>query len=119
MNNSNTPFFKRFSDRVSGIVGSPYWFFFSVVVILVWLPSGVFFEFNEIWHLIINTFTTIFTFLMMSLLHSSQNEWEQKMEKLQKQQERTLKLLEKRTNEIKSNLEGNEDKVLINEKTVA
>lgn len=114
-------FFLKLSEKISRIVGSPVWFFFSVMLILIWLPTGFFFNFDEIWHLLINTLTTIFTFLMMSLLHASQSRWEKEIEKIQLKQERTLKLLEKDTRKMSeviktkvNNTEEIKDEVAVN-----
>ena len=87
--------FNEWSKSIDRIVGSPYWFVFSVILILIWLPSGIFFGFNEIWHLIINTTTTILTFLMMSLLHASQSEWEKKMDRIQDREKEILRAMSK------------------------
>jgi len=87
--------FSSWAKEVDKIVGSPYWFAFSVLLILIWLPSGIFFGFNEIWHLIINTTTTILTFLMMALLHSSQSEWEKKMDRIQDREKEILRTISK------------------------
>ncbi len=86
--------FESISIKVSDIVGSPYWFAFSVMVILLWIPTGFFIGFNELWHLHINTFTTIFTFLMMALLHTSQKKWERKMENMQKKEGTEIKTIQ-------------------------
>ena len=86
--------FRRFADSINRIVGSPYWFIFSILIVLIWFPSGYFLGWGEIWHLMINTTTTILTFLMMSLLHASQSKWEEKMERLQKKEDKELKTIE-------------------------
>ena len=95
-NNLTKTFAKRFekaAGKISSIVGSPYWFFFSVLMVIVWFPTGFFLGWNEIWHLYINTSTTILTFLMMSLLHASQGKWERKMERDQEKEKAALKKL--------------------------
>ena len=92
--------FYKISDRVSGVVGSPYWFIFSLLIILIWIPSGFFLGWGEIWHLLINTTTTILTFLMVALLHSSQSRWERKIEKLQQRESTEIKALGKTTKKI-------------------
>jgi low affinity Fe/Cu permease len=92
--------FYKISDKVSGVVGSPYWFIFSLLIILIWIPSGFFLGWGEIWHLLINTTTTILTFLMVALLHSSQSRWEKKMEKLQQRESTEIKALGKTTKKI-------------------
>ncbi len=104
--------FRKFSESTNKIVGSPYWFIFSLLLILVWLPSGVFFGWGEIWHLLINTTTTILTFLMMSLLHSSQSKWEERMDRLQ---EKELKVLrEEMSLQKKMQKENEEEKEAVN-----
>ncbi len=65
--------FARFAGRTSEVVGSPGVFILAVVVVLVWAVSGPLFGFSSTWQLIINTGTTIVTFLMVFLIQSSQN----------------------------------------------
>ena len=101
--------FEKFAVFVSRIVGSPTWFFFSVVLILIWFPSGFFIGFTAIWHLLINTFTTILTFLMMSLLHASQSKWERKMERIEARQERVLKMLEEKTEKVVERIDNQQN----------
>src|SRR3990167_6232941 len=83
--------FRKFADFTNRIVGSPYWFMLSILLVLIWLPSGIFFGWGEIWHLLINTTTTILTFLMMSLLHASQSKWEERMDRLQEKELKALR----------------------------
>jgi low affinity Fe/Cu permease len=92
--------FESLSNKVSNIVGSPYWFLFSIALIVIWIPSGLLIGFNEMWHLYINTTTTILTFLMMALLHTSQKKWERQMENRQKNERHTLKDLKQETEKI-------------------
>lgn len=82
--------FKKFADAVDRLVGSPYWFSGSLIFVFVWFLSGFFFGFNEHWQLFINTSTTILTFLMLSLLHTTQQKWENKMERLQQKEAQSL-----------------------------
>ena len=65
--------FDRISDRVTHVMGSPWALFVALAVILVWLISGPLFGFSDTWQLIINTSTTIITFLMVFLIQNSQN----------------------------------------------
>ena len=67
------PFFTRFSQKVSRYAGKPATFFLAVLVILIWGLTGPLFDFNDTWQLIINTSTTIVTFLMVFLIQNSQN----------------------------------------------
>jgi low affinity Fe/Cu permease len=65
--------FERFSTFISRAVGSSYAFGIAFGLIVVWLITGPFFDFSETWQLIINTGTTIITFLMVFLIQKSQN----------------------------------------------
>ena len=65
--------FNRFSHRAARIVGSSYAFIAALLIILVWLASGPIFHFSDTWQLIINTGTTIVTFLMVFVIQNSQN----------------------------------------------
>lgn len=65
--------FDIFSSAVSSWSGKPVTFVAAVVLILVWGVSGPFFGFSETWQLVVNTGTTIITFLMVFVLQNSQN----------------------------------------------
>ncbi len=65
--------FRRFSNIVSGLAGSVYTFALAIVVILSWAVTGPVFGFSDTWQLIINTGTTIVTFLMVFLIQNTQN----------------------------------------------
>jgi|SRR3954469_10588010 low affinity Fe/Cu permease len=65
--------FSDFSRRVSHACGRPTSFVLAVVVLCVWAISGPFFHFSNTWQLIINTGTTIVTFLMVFLIQNTQN----------------------------------------------
>ena len=92
--------FQAIADAVSNIAGSPFWFAFSVIMVITWFFSGFFLNFSETWQLMINTTTTILTFLMISLLHSSQKKWEDKIERLQDREATTIKKIQKDTKRI-------------------
>ena len=64
---------ERFSSRATGAAGSTPAFSLAVAVVLVWLISGPLFGFSNTWQLVINTGTTIVTFLLVFLLQRSQN----------------------------------------------
>lgn len=64
---------ERISQRVTVVTGSSIAFVLSFTVILVWLATGPFFKFSDTWQLVINTGTTIVTFLMVFLIQRSQN----------------------------------------------
>jgi len=65
--------FSRFASSTAQLVGHPYMFLFAVVVLVVWAASGPFFHFSDTWQLIINTGTTIITFLVVFLIQNTQN----------------------------------------------
>ncbi len=65
--------FERFAHRISEATGHPTAFALAIGVIVVWAVSGPFFGFNETWQLVINTGTTIVTFLMVFLIQCMQN----------------------------------------------
>jgi len=65
--------FTRLSRAVSHWAGKPQTFFAALAVIVVWAVSGPFFGFNDTWQLVINTSTTIVTFLMVFIIQNSQS----------------------------------------------
>lgn len=65
--------FDRFASRVTRWAGSPAAFFIALAVVLVWAALGPVFKYSEDWQLVINTGTTIVTFLMVFLIQQSQN----------------------------------------------
>jgi low affinity Fe/Cu permease len=66
-------FFNWFATKTSTAAGQPLTFVVAVLVILVWGVTGPVFHFSDTWQLIINTGTTIITFLMVFLIQNSQN----------------------------------------------
>ncbi len=66
-------FFRKFAHKTSVIVGSPWSFIVAVVIILLWAITGPLFHFSDTWQLVINTSTTIITFLMVFLIQNTQN----------------------------------------------
>src|SRR6185295_1686841 len=65
--------FNKFSQRVAQATGHPFAFGAALSVIALWLISGPVFRFSDTWQLVINTGTTIITFLMVFLIQHSQN----------------------------------------------
>lgn len=65
--------FRVFAQRSSVMLGSAWAFSAAVLVILVWLLTGPMFHFSDTWQLIINTATTVVTFLMVFLIQNTQN----------------------------------------------
>jgi len=65
--------FRRLAQKTAEYTGSPWAFMASVAVIALWLVTGPLFQFSDTWQLVINTGTTIITFLMVFLIQNSQN----------------------------------------------
>jgi len=70
-------FFDRFAERASDLVSHAGFFIACVALVAVWVPSYFFFPSLDTWQLVINTATTIVTFLMVALLQNSQHRAEQ------------------------------------------
>lgn len=66
-------FFTRLSQRTAHWAGKPQTFSLALAIIVVWALSGPLFGFNDTWQLVINTSTTIVTFLMVFIIQNSQN----------------------------------------------
>lgn len=74
--NSNKPggnFFERFSSNIARATGTTSAFSMAALLVIVWGASGPIFNFSENWQLVINTTTTIITFLMVFLIQKAQN----------------------------------------------
>jgi low affinity Fe/Cu permease len=65
--------FERFSSKVSHATGSPMAFIIALITIIIWAVTGPLFNYSDTWQLVINTGTTIITFLMVFLIQKSQN----------------------------------------------
>lgn len=65
--------FRRFAKRTAELTGTARMFIWAVLVIVVWLVTGPVFGFSDTWQLVINTGTTIVTFLMVFLIQNTQN----------------------------------------------
>ncbi len=66
-------FFENFANRVTKTTGKPYTFIVAVFVIIAWAITGPIFHYSDTWQLVINTGTTIITFLMVFVIQHSQN----------------------------------------------
>jgi low affinity Fe/Cu permease len=69
----STAFFNRVATAVAEITGRPSTFLLCCVVVLVWAATGPLAHYSDTWQLIINTGTTIVTFLMVFLIQNTQN----------------------------------------------
>jgi low affinity Fe/Cu permease len=65
--------FRSFSCRVANAVGTHWGFVIALAVVLAWAVTGPLFHFSDSWQLVINTGTTIVTFLMVFLIQATQN----------------------------------------------
>jgi low affinity Fe/Cu permease len=72
-NGGLTTRFSHFAQTVAGWTGHPGSFLLAVVVVMVWIVSGPVFGYSDTWQLVINTGTTIVTFLMVFLIQNTQN----------------------------------------------
>ena len=66
-------FFTAFSHRVANWAGQPIAFVLAGAVVLIWVLTGPLFNYSDTWQLVINTGTTIVTFLMVFLIQNAQN----------------------------------------------
>jgi low affinity Fe/Cu permease len=66
-------FFNLCATKISTAAGQPLTFIAAVLIILIWAVTGPLFHYSDTWQLIINTGTTIVTFLMVFLIQNSQN----------------------------------------------
>lgn len=65
--------FRRVARGTANVIGSPYAFVLAVVVIAIWGLTGPMFHYSDTWQLVINTGTTIITFLVVFAIQNTQN----------------------------------------------
>jgi len=65
--------FTRIASRMATLAGQPMTFVLAVATIIAWIVSGPIFKWSDTWQLVINTGTTIVTFLMVFLIQNAQN----------------------------------------------
>ena len=65
--------FRKFAATIAMASGSPWAFLLGFLVIVVWAITGPIFHFSDTWQLVVNTGTTIITFLMVFLIQNAQN----------------------------------------------
>lgn len=73
MADKNSGIFERFANWATAATGSSAAFILAAMVVIVWAVSGPIFNYSETWQLVINTGTTIITFLMVFLIQKAQN----------------------------------------------
>ncbi|MBB3004569.1 MULTISPECIES: low affinity iron permease family protein [Paraburkholderia] len=69
----NSNWFSRFSSKLSSFAGRPATFVLATALVIVWAITGPVFHYSDTWQLVINTSTTIVTFLMVFLIQNTQN----------------------------------------------
>jgi low affinity Fe/Cu permease len=69
----SSSWFTRFTKRTAHATGQPLTFIFAALIIVTWAITGPIFQFSDTWQLVVNTGTTIITFLMVFLIQSTQN----------------------------------------------
>lgn len=84
--------FDRFADWTAEVVAKAWFFIFCVLLVVCWVPSILILGSVDTWQLIINTVTTIITFLLVALLHNTQHRFENATN------ERLVLILEELTN---------------------
>jgi low affinity Fe/Cu permease len=65
--------FRELAHHSANVVGSPWAFFVALLIVVVWAATGPLFGFSDTWQLVINTGTTIVTFLMVFIIQNAQN----------------------------------------------
>ncbi|HEY3025189.1 MAG TPA: low affinity iron permease family protein [Pyrinomonadaceae bacterium] len=65
--------FRKFAQKIAHAMGTSWAFIIAVLIIVVWAATGPLFKFSDTWQLVINTGTTIITFLMVFLIQNTQN----------------------------------------------
>lgn len=65
--------FRNFSVAAANALGAPWMFIANVLLIIIWAGAGPFFDYSDTWQLVINTATTVFTYLAVFLIQNTQN----------------------------------------------
>ncbi|TCD01753.1 low affinity iron permease family protein [Pedobacter psychroterrae] len=73
MKKKSDNFFEKISTKITNWTGSPLAFGIALMIVITWVLSGPIFKYSDTWQLVINTGTTIITFLMVFLIQKSQN----------------------------------------------
>ncbi|HEU5250474.1 MAG TPA: low affinity iron permease family protein [Thermoanaerobaculia bacterium] len=89
---------EKFANRTTRLTGRPWAFGFALAIVLAWLASGPLFHFSDTWQLVINTGTTIVTFLMVFLIQQTQN--------------KDTKAIELKLNELVAAIEGASNRLI-------
>jgi len=100
--------FRSISKYISHIVGTPKAFIVAFILVITWLISGPTFNYSDTWQLVINTTTTIITFLMVFLIQNTQN---REAKATQLKLDEIIRVMSKARNSM-VNIEEREDKEL-------
>ena len=65
--------FNQFACKTAAVVGHPFSFLIALLILIIWLASGPFLKFSDTWQLVINTATTVITFLIVFVIQNTQN----------------------------------------------
>jgi low affinity Fe/Cu permease len=65
--------FRKLSVKSAAALGSPWLFVLNVLLLVVWLVAGPFYNYSDTWQLLVNTATTVFTYLAVFLIQNTQN----------------------------------------------
>jgi low affinity Fe/Cu permease len=65
--------FRKFSVAAANALGSSWMFIGNVLLIVIWLAAGPFYHYSDTWQLLVNTATTVFTYLAVFLIQNTQN----------------------------------------------
>jgi low affinity Fe/Cu permease len=65
--------FRKFAQICAAVVGSVWAFLISIVTVVIWACTGSYFHYSDTWQLVINTGTSVITFLMVFIIQNSQN----------------------------------------------
>ena len=97
--------FDRLAEWISAALGRPFAFLAALAIVIVWAVSGPLFAYSDTWQLVINTGTTISTFLMVFLLQNTGNrtiaELQDHLHRLERQNADILALLQNQRGEMR------------------
>jgi low affinity Fe/Cu permease len=105
--------FTLFAKAISHMAGTPTMFAVAVCVVIVWAATGPVFEYSDTWQLVINTGTTIITFLMVFLIQNTQN---RDSEAMQVKLDELIRVLDKADNALLDVENKEEEEITVHKK---